>query len=977
MTPPRRRPLVGRRPQLRALRALLDAAEDGRPGAALVAGEAGAGKTRLLDEFHAIAVDRGARVLIGGCLPVGGDLLPYAPFTEALRGELSDTGAAGEGAATASTRARRFEEVFETLLRLARDTPLVLVLEDLHWADPTTLQLLTFVVRNLRDGRVTVLASYRSDELRRDHPLSRVAAELGRDDTVTRVEVPRMDRAEIGELLHGLSDGPVDAAVVERIHARSEGNPFFAEELFAAWRSGGADAPLPATLHQIVLDRVTEAGPEAAEVLRLCAVAGGRADDALLAAAAGGPGPGRLAAGLRAATDATLLVVTEGSSYAFRHALVAEVVYGDLLPFERSRLHLQLADALAAGGPDRHPHLPDLPTAEIARHRLAALDIAGALPAFVAAGAAAQRVGAFAEAGRHFGTALQLWDRVDRPAEHAGVDRVFVLQEAAHSEHLAGDPDHAVALIRAALAAVDDADRERRSQLTERHASYLWATGAGADALRLYEEAVALVPAAPPSAGRASAQAALAHALLSAGRYRQARVCADEAVRIAVAADADAEEGRARTTLGIALVEQAEVDVGIEEILAGRATAERRACTDDVVRAWLALGDAAARAGRHESAAATFAEAADVAQHLGLGRTTAARALALQADSLMRLGRWDDAGRVIAAARSRGAVGMHGLVVALTRARHALDVGELAAAAADLEVAAELAAPGAVDSAVQGWLADARASLAWARGDLDAAAESVAVGLDCLAATDDLRHRALLCVLGLRIEADRAALARARLDVAGEAQARRSGERLAALLEDVSPAELPTGEAERASGRAELRRLAGDDDPAVWEAAAVVWHRLGDRWAEAYSGWRAAEAAVAAGDAAQAATRLAAARELVRELRDGPLPREMDALARRARLSVPPPAGGRAEPAPAGLTPREVEVLALVGTGNTNVEIGRTLFISDKTVSVHVSNLLRKLGVRGRVDAAAVAHRLRLTRPAPDAAGQAAPQQRS
>lgn len=974
MTPPRGRPLVGRRPQLRALRDLLDDAEEGRPGAALVVGEAGAGKTRLLDEFHAIAVQRGARVLIGGCLPVGGDLLPYAPFAEALRGELSDTDVEGE--ATASTRARRFDEVFETLLRLARDAPLALVLEDLHWADPTTLQLLTFVVRNLRDGRVVVIASYRSDELHRGHPLSRVVAELGRDDTVTRVEVPRMDVGEIGELLAGLSGQAVAPDVVERIHARSEGNPFFAEELFAAWRSGGVDAPLPATLHQIVMGRVTEVGPAAAEVLRLCAVAGGRADDALLATAADLE-PSRLAAGLREATAAALLVVADGSSYTFRHALVAEAVYEDLLPFERSRLHLQLAEALAAGDPappDRHP--PGA-AAEIARHRLAALDVAGALPAFVEAGAAAQRVGAFAEAGRHFGTALQLWDRVDGAAGHAAVDRVFLLQEAAHSAYLAGDPDHAVALTRAALAEVDGADRERRSQLTERHASHLWAIGAGFAALRAYEEAVALVPAEPPSATSASAKAGLAHALVSAGRYRQARACAEEAVRTAVAAGAEAEEGRARTTLGIALVEQADVDAGVDQILAGRATAERRECTDDLVRAWMALGDAYARAGRHEWAVTTFADAAEAARRLGLGRTAGARALALQADSLMRLGRWDEAGRVIAVAGGRGAVGMDGLVVALTRARHALDVGALDDAAGHLDVAGELAAPGAVDSAVQGWLADARAGLAWARGDLSAAAVSVAAGLECLAETDDLRHRALLCVLGLRIEADRAARARAGLDRAGEAEAVASGERLAALLWEVSPDELPTGRAERASGRAELRRLADDDDPQVWEAAAAVWHRLDDRWAEGYSGWRAAEAAVAAGDPAQAARWLAAARERVQELRDGPLRREMDALARRARLTVPAPAEGPAEPLPAGLTPREVEVLALLGGGHTNAEIGRTLFISDKTVSVHVSNLLRKLGVRGRVEAAAVAHRLRLDTPTPDGAARAGSQRRT
>lgn len=965
-----RRPLVGRRPQLRVLHGLLERVETGTPAAALVAGEAGAGKTRLLDEFAADATARGARVLIGGCLPVGGDLLPYAPFVEALRGELAHTDAA-DGAATASVRARRFEEVFDTLLRLSRDAPLLLVLEDLHWADPTTLQLLTFVIRNLRTGRLGVLATYRTDELRRDHPLGPVVAELGRDDTVTRVEVPRMDADEVAELLAGLAGGPVDPDVSRRIHARSQGNPFFAEELFAASRGGAADGPLPATLHQIILARVTGVGPAAAAVLRLCAVAGGRADDTLLAAASDA-GEHDLAQGLREAVDHALLVVSDdGSCYAFRHALVAEAVYADLLPFERSRLHLRLAEALAA-----HPSPGDSSrAAAIAGHRLAALDVAGALPAFLEAGAAAQRVGAFAEAGQHFATALQLWDRVDDAAALTAVDRAFVLQEAAHSKYWAGDPERAVSLIRSALAEAPEGDLTRRALLTERLASYLWAVGAGADALRVHDEAVALVPASPPSPARASVLAASAHALVSAGRYERARARAAEAVRIAVETGAEAEEGRARTTLGIALAEQGEVKAGVAEIIAGRDTADRRACTDDLLRAWLALGDAYARAGLHDQAVAKFGETAEVAQRLGVGRTAGTRALALRADSLMRLGCFDEAGEVIAAASQRGAVGMDGLVVVVTRARHAVDTGALDVAEQDLEAAAVLAAPGAVDAGVQGWLADARAGLAWSRGDLDGAAEAVAAGLAALDGTDDRRHRALLCVLGLRIEADRAGLARVTRDGGAEARARASGARLAGLLAEVSPPELPTGEAERASGHAELRRLAGEDDVGCWRAAATIWHGLGDRWAEAYSDWRAAEVAVAEGRTAEAATWVAEARGLMAELRDGPLMRELDALARRARLTVPPldaAAGGAAEAAgvtggaggtgaaPPGLTPRELEVLALLARGHTNAEIGRALFISDKTASVHVSNLLRKLGVRRRVEAAAIAHRLRL-----------------
>jgi hypothetical protein len=517
---------VGRRAESARLAAALDRATAATPTVVLVGGEAGVGKSRLVGELAAGARAAGATVLAGGCVERGGEGLPFAPVAAALRmlaGGLGDAelatlvpqparsglarllpelgppaaggGAGGgswPGAAPAGGEAalpadpgagqrRLFGLLLDLLRRLAARRPTVLVVEDLHWADRSTRDLLAFLVRNLRRERVLLVCTHRSDELHRRHPLRPLLAELERDRRVERLELGRFDRGEVAAQLTGILGVAPAARLVERVHARSGGNALFVEELAAAAPAGGTPAALgggasPAFggLRELLLGRIEPLPEPAREVLRVVAVAGGRLGHDLLAEVAGLPAP-ELQAGLRAAVGARLLQVdAHPGGYGFRHALVTEAVDDALLPGQRCRLHARLAAALrraGAGLPGGDPAL----AAELAWHWYAAHDLARALPAAVDAGLAAERCCAFAEAQHHFERALELWELVPAPV---GLDRVELLARAAEAAAGAGGAERAIMLARGALAEVDPArDPRRAGSLARRLAAYRRAAG--------------------------------------------------------------------------------------------------------------------------------------------------------------------------------------------------------------------------------------------------------------------------------------------------------------------------------------------------------------------------------------------------------------------------------------------------------------------------------------------------------------------
>ena len=422
-------PIVGRIDERKALLAAYAQAVTGRAQVLLLTGAAGIGKTRLVEELCAQAASAagGAQVLVGESAPLAGAALAYGPFVAALRDQagwlLADDGASDMLAA----RHRLFVRVLELLAALAAASPVVLVLEDLHWADESSRELLSFLAIRLRDKPVMMIGTLREEEL--TGALGQWLAELERRPGVARLRLGRLPDGEIAELVTDL----VPAASPERVVAvvaAAEGNPLYARELAYA----GPQA-LPASVTDAVLARADGLGAQARAVVdQVCVADGGMSHD-LLAATVPFPEKRLLASTRRAVTSG--LLVAAGNGYAFRHALIRQVLYAHLLPGERQHLHRRLAEALAARA-DSDPGL-------LAQHWHLAGCLDRAAAAAVVAARHAVSARAYPEAARHYALAIELaaW------LPESGPD---LLEEAAQAASWAGDPDRAVEWAEQALA---------------------------------------------------------------------------------------------------------------------------------------------------------------------------------------------------------------------------------------------------------------------------------------------------------------------------------------------------------------------------------------------------------------------------------------------------------------------------------------------------------------------------------------------
>jgi DNA-binding CsgD family transcriptional regulator len=984
---------VGRTNELARLHQLLAHATTGQPLVAVIGGEAGVGKTRLAEELAATANEQGVRVLRGGCVPLGEEGLPFAPVTEALRGLadeldadelaavagparaelgrlLPDLAWSGEAAAdpevagaSQAGQGRLFELLLGLVQRLAARAPLLWVVEDLHWADRSTRDLVAFLATYLRDGPVLVLLTFRSDELHRLHPLRGLLGELARNRRVVRLELPRFSRDELAEQLAGLLGDQPPVRLLDDVYARSQGNPFFAEELLLAGE-GTDPAILPPSLQEVLLARVVRLGDRTQQLLRVGAAAGPGVTQPLLAVVTGMDDQ-QLLDGLREAVDRQLLLPEPGGDgYLFRHALVAEAVYGELLPGERVDLHTALAGALEAGVDAGGP--PATRAARLAYQWAAAGDQPRALRASMQAAAAAEQVYGFAEAQLQLERVLGLWDRVPDAAERAGIDRVALLSRCAEAAHAAGDPARAAELVRQAVALVDAARQPQRAGLLhEQLARYLVRLG-DPDALAKQRQALRLVPA-EPSLERARVLGSLAHLLVVVDRFAEARTLAEEAIAVAGQVGARAEEAIAHATLGGALVALGDADAGLAELAAARRLATQASDVILALRVMVGHADALVTAGRLEEAARVALDGIQEAHRLGVTDFNAPVLASNATLALLALGRWDQAERVSRQALETATSDATLVYLLLDRAALELGRGDLDRAQARLQAVRRLLPAPILQAQRAGPLFGGLAELALWRGDLEQARRLVAEAVPLVAANP--RYAAPLYALGLRVEADRAELARARRPgqpAPDDATATALLDRLDRDAAGPAAAGLPELAAWHALGLAEQTRQQGPADPAAWAAAVAAWERLGQPYRAAYAAFRQAEAHLAAGDRDTATTVLRRAAAITGRLGARPLDGEVQALARRARLDLTPPAAAAAAadvPGPAeqlGLTRREAEVLALVAAGRSNRQIAQALFISPRTASVHVSNILAKLRVRTRVEAAAVAHRLGL-----------------
>ena len=542
---------VGRRAELERLMGAFTRAGGGEPSVVLVAGEAGVGKSRLVTEIASAVELGGGWAATGGCLDLGEGGLPYAPFVEAFRalarrvepgarpaafGPHMETLArivpdlrpidAVDGADTdggpdpSAGLAALFDAVLDVLGRLAMERPLMVILEDIHWADGSTRDLIRFLVRNLRTERLAIVATYRSDDVHRRHPVMPLLAELDRADRVDRVDLGRFGRHELVQQLAAILGEDPTPTLTEIVHARSDGIPFYVEELIAEGGSGG----MSSTLHDILELRLASLSPRALELVRAAAVIGGRfLHDRLVAVAV--LDEDHLVDALRESIEAGILVTVDdvgGPSYAFRHALLREAAYDDLLPAERVRIHARLADHFeqlleSDASNDRSV------VADLALHAYRAHDQPRALVAAVRAMEALMVAFAFREALVHAERALELWPRVAGAEAAAGVRHADLLILAARIAANASETVRALGLAQAAAGELDaEAEPERLASTLEE----LWILAWEADEFAVAREASAraldIVRDWPPSRLKAQILVAVGGDQWTSGRMREA-----------------------------------------------------------------------------------------------------------------------------------------------------------------------------------------------------------------------------------------------------------------------------------------------------------------------------------------------------------------------------------------------------------------------------------------------------------------------
>jgi pimeloyl-ACP methyl ester carboxylesterase/tetratricopeptide (TPR) repeat protein len=693
--------LIGRTRELERLEGVLAASASGSGVAVLVSGDAGIGKTRLVSDLATRARARGFEVLVGRCLDLVGTELPYQPFADALRPRVAQLPWVEQP--STGSQLRVFEETLALLGGIASGAPVLLVLEDLHWADTSTLDLAIFLAHNLDGRRALLLATYRPGELASAERVRRLADGVLRSDSALLVELGPLGHDEMAALLAARAETAPSAALAATIIARSDGNPFYAEELLAA--AGNDEDALPHALREVLLQRVGRLDRRTRSVLRLAAAAGRDVGYALVCAAAGLP-EHEVRESLRSAVEHGLLVPEHATgNYRFRHALLAEAVYETLLPGEREELHARLAEELARG---------DASAAELARHWEAAGRAPEALAASVEAARGAEAVFGLAEALAHLERAFRVWNAVPDATLLVGLDLAELCSWAAELARWTGEAPRAVELGRRAVELVGDDDPVRAAMLHADLGAYLVATGERDAGLIERERAVELMPP-EPSPERAWVLAGFGNALMLVWRHEESRVICEEAVALARAVDAPRAAYFAVAVLGVDLAYLGRGEEGVAQLR--QAVRLHEGSGDPLARerVYTLLTDVLTLQGRPRESLRAASEALDLARRHGAEHTTL---VANQIEALLAIGEWDEADRASAAAL-RAVTPTWSHVRHLERAALEIGRGDFDDARSHLETARARVAPALAHGAESYDLLDAELAL-WERRWADA-----------------------------------------------------------------------------------------------------------------------------------------------------------------------------------------------------------------------------------------------------------------
>ncbi|WP_170225036.1 helix-turn-helix transcriptional regulator [Nocardioides albertanoniae] len=954
--------LIGRDADLKTLAGLVGIARASRGSHVLLAGDAGVGKTRLLRELRTRAVAEGREVLVGHCLDFGDSAEAYLPFTEILGQvtgalpevvtQVADThpallrmapvarllGGADTADQEALDRGNLFAAIHALLERAAAKAPVLVLVEDAHWADQSTRDLLTFLFTRPFDGPVTLVVSYRADDLHRRHPLRRQLAEWTRLPSVERFHLGRLSDDDVRLLVGELAGDPDAGFDVESVVRRADGNAFFVEELVQA---AGADE-LPWDLADLLLIRLEQLDATAREVVDTASAAGRDVSDELLEAVAGLDRTA-LDAGLRQAIERAILVSRDDGYYLFRHALLGEAVYDDLLPGERVRLHQRYVEALNR----------DLTTgnaAGLARHARLAGDHETALRAGIAAGDEAAATGGPDEASQHYQQAIALL--AGRSHSDDDTQRlVDLVVKASDAMVAAGHADRAGKLAREQRESLPaDAPGLWRAQLmtVEIETSFAYVNDVRVEALA--EAAIAELPADAPPMVRARLLAAYARVLMIYRRHddaekagREALALAEELGRTGLAADVAA-------TLAGSWGRPSQA--WIEPLREAVARAAKVGALHPELRARIQLGFALDAADRLDEAGENHRSAFE----LGVQRGVPWAPYAFDAriawlGHLHTIGRWDDALALTDA---------YGIPPALwpwlESKRLMIEQGR----GADVGAEARRLRPSwkqEVATASESVPVEIRAAAH--RGDVGGVIEAYDAGVEALTAGWGEWFAAQARLSAIAVGAICVTIPA--LPVGERRQVTTQVDRIVAEgMRPVGPDRHWGLEGQAWSARLEAEGLrahwlAGIEPPdqdnlvAAWRKSVTTFEAYPHVHELAWSRVRLAEVLRTGGDVAGARGLADLAREAGTQLGAQPLLDQLRTLGTTPQRSQT----GSSDQ----LTARESEILALVAAGRSNGEIGKQLFISTKTVSVHVSNILGKLGASGRTEAAAIGRR--------------------